>query len=112
MKNRGENGNQAALCLQHEAFGIPDGKEILITRTPEQTTQNPEKIDNIIGLSEDLQLKRLTAENQRLKILVEDLTSDKFIQAQRISELNEEKSRLKKALGELIIDNGDAKSSL
>jgi hypothetical protein len=111
MKNSGEDGNQAALCLQHETFGIPDDKEALLTRTPEQATHHLVKNNNVIGLSEDLRLKRLTAENQRLKILVEDLTSDKFSQARRITELNEETSRLKKALADLVVGNGNEKGA-
>ncbi len=105
MKNSGGDGNQTALCLQHEAFGISEGKEIFTISTPEQTTPHPTKKNNIIGLSEDLRFNQLTAENQRLKTLVEDLMLDKLSQAQRIMELNEEKSRLKKALADLILDN-------
>ena len=105
MKSSGENGNQAALCLQHEAFGIPDGKEILITRTPEQTKQHPVKKNNIIELPEDVGHHLLKAENKRLKALVEDLIFDKTCQAQRITELNRETSRLKKAIADLFIDN-------
>jgi len=45
----------------------------------------------------------LIAENQHLKILVENLMFDKLSQAQRIMEFNEEKSRLKKALADLIL---------
>lgn len=105
MKNSGGDGTQVALCLQHEAFGIPDGKEIFTISTPEQTTSYPIKKNNIIGLSEDLHFKRLIAKNQRLKTLVEDLMLDKLSQARRIMELNKEKSRLKKALADLILDN-------
>jgi hypothetical protein len=105
MKNSREKGNQAALFVQHEAFGIPDSKEILITRTPEQSTQNSEKISNIIGLSEDVRHSLLKVENQRLKALVEDLILDKTCQARRITELNRETSRLKKVIADLILDN-------
>jgi len=107
MKNIGENGNQAALSLQHESFAMPDGKEIFTISTPEQTTHQSAKKDNIIGLSEDLRFKRLTAENKRLKIFVEDLVSDKCCQARRITELNEETARLKKALAGLILERQD-----
>jgi len=104
MKNNGGDVTQAVLCLQHEAFGIPDGKEIFTISTPEQTTSHPIKRNHIIGLSEDLRFKQLTAENQRLNALVESLMLDKFSQAHRIMELNEEKSRLKKAIADLILD--------
>jgi hypothetical protein len=105
MKNSGENGSQAALCLQHEAFEIPDDKEIIISRTPEQTTQHPVKKNNIIGLSGDVRHHLLKLENKRLKALVEDLILDKSCQARRIMELNRETSRLKKAIADLIIGN-------
>ena len=111
MKNSGKDGNQAGLFLQHEAFGIPDRKKNFMISTPEQTTHHPAKENNIIGLSEDLQFKRLKVENQRLKALVEDLIFDKTCQAKRIKELNDEKSRLKKALADLILDNGNGKRS-
>lgn len=107
MKTSGENGNHATLCQQHEDFGIPDGKEIFMVRTPEQTTHYPEQKNNIIGLSENVQLNLLRAENQKLKTLVEDLIHDKACQAQRITELNQEKSRLKKTIADLIMDNGN-----
>jgi hypothetical protein len=107
MKKFGKNRNPAAHSLQHEAFGMPDGKEIFTITTPEQTTHQTASKDNIIGLCEDLRFKRLTAENKRLAILVEDLVSDKGCQAQRITELNEETSRLKKALAGLVLDRQD-----
>jgi len=112
MKNSGVSGNQASLCLQHEAFGIPDGKEIFTISTPEQTTHHLPKKNTISGLSEDLRFKQLKSENQFLKTLVEDLMLDKLSQARRITELNQEKSRLKKALADLILDNGNKKELL
>lgn len=104
MKSSGEKGNQAALCLQHEAFGLPDGKDGLTTIARE-AIDHPARKNNIIGISEDLRLNVLKAENQRLKALVEDLSLDKTCQAQRIAELNRETSQLKKAIADLIIGN-------
>lgn len=104
MENSGGGGTQTALCMEHETFGMPDGKENFTISTPKQTTHNRTKKNNIIGLSEDLRFKQLEVENQRLKTLVENLMFDKLSQARRIMELNEEKSRLKKALADLILE--------
>ena len=80
-------------------------KEIFTIHTPDQSALHCIGKNNVIGLSGDLRFKQLSDENQRLKLLVEDLMADKFHQAQRIMELNDEKSRLKKALAELIVDD-------
>jgi len=93
MKNIRDNGNPAVVRLQHEAY-----------RLPEQTAHQTAKKDSIIGLSEELHLKRLTAENKRLQVLVEDLVADKCFQAQRITELNEETVRLKKTLAGWVLE--------
>lgn len=104
MKNSRGVGTQTALCKTHEAFGMPADKEIFKINTPEHPTHQPASKNTLIGLSEDLRLKQLTIENQRLKTLVENLTVDKLNQAQRIMALNKETSRLKKVLADLILD--------
>ena len=104
MKNSVSVETQTAPCQPHEAFGMTDGRENLTINTPEQPAHHRTTKNNIIELSEDLRLKQLTAENQRLKTLVENLAFDKLNQAQRIMELNKEKSRLKKALADLILE--------
>jgi len=105
MKNNVGSRKHAALCLQHEVFGIPYGKEIFANSIPEQTEPHLLKKINMFGLSEDSGFKQLTEENQNLKSLVGDLMLDKLSQAQRIMELNEEKSRLKRALADLVLGN-------
>jgi hypothetical protein len=49
-------------------------------------------------------IKQLEDEIRRLKSLLEDFANDKLIQAQRIRELDREKSLLKQTLAELILE--------
>jgi len=85
---------------------MKNSKGALMSRTPEQAAHYPEKKNNIIGLSQDSRFNQLTFENQRLKSLIDDLAFDKSFQARRITELNEEVSRLKKTIADLVLNNG------
>lgn len=110
MKTIGENRNPAAICLQQTSLAIPDTGEIQPNIPPIQSIPQELKKNNIIGLSEDVRIRMLTSENQRLKDLVESLVTDKQYQARRIMELNEEKSRLKKTLADVIIGGENGKT--
>ena len=105
MKKSGGNGNPAAHYLRQQASDIRDEKEIFTIRTPEHISLHREAKNTAFGLSDELRLKQLSAENQRLKTLVEELMVDKFSQAHRIMELNDEKARLKKALADQILND-------
>ena len=112
MKNSRVGGEQTALAVQQEISGMPNAEVIYTIGMPEKTLYRRTKKSNIMGSCEDCRFKKLAEENRRLENLVEDLKLDKFSQAQRMNELNREKSVLKKALAELMLDNQNLKEAL
>ena len=105
MKTSGEKEHQAASCSRDDVFGVFDSPEVPAVSTIKSGPHHSDRKNNIIRFSENVRIQLLTAENQRLKNLVEDLILDKQCQARRIGELNDEKKQLKKALAELILDS-------
>ena len=112
MKNRGGNGQQAALAVQQEIFDMPKAKIISTIDMAEQALYRQTMKSSSMESCEACRFMLLEDENRRLENIVEDLKLDKLSQAKRLKELNEEKSRLRDALAEMMLDNHNLKQSI
>lgn len=112
MKNKRGNRQQAALAMQEEIFDMPNANVIRTIGMTEHPLYQEARKRNDQGSCEDCRFMLLEDENCRLETLVEELRLDKLSQAQRLKELHEEKSRLKNAFAELIVDNQNFKKAV
>jgi len=73
--------------------------------TNEQAIYNLKEENNLETLNLSRRIKQLENENHRLKCLLEDLANDKLSQAQRIRELNREKSNIENTFVKIVTEN-------
>jgi hypothetical protein len=96
------NQQQALIGFRQDEFNISD----ILHNLSSKETLRKDFNDKSNGQASQTShcIKQLEDENRRLKCLLEDFANDKLIQAQRIRELNREKSILKQTLAELILE--------